>query len=163
MKGNVMLRNRKRLGAGMLLFFILIGSLCSCRISNSSDSTFYERAEAGADETGDAYSKRMEAAYNDAFERLMDSEHVEMLEGDDLGDKLTRKVLGGYQRSYYAFRTLSPVICIASMALGIMVMFLSTQNKRIMRTGLLVFVIGIPVTILLIVFGVGIFNGIILY
>lgn len=42
-------------------------------------------------------------------------------------------------------------------------MFLSMQNKRIMWMGLFVFVIGIPMTILLIVFGVGIFNGIILY
>lgn len=92
MKTVMMLQNRKRSGAWMLLFLILIGSLCSCRISNSSDNTFYDRAD--ADETGDAYSRRMEAAYDDAFERLMDSEHVEALEGDDLGDKLTRKVLG---------------------------------------------------------------------
>lgn len=147
----------------MVLAFVFLLGACSRGVPNSSEDTFYGRTKPDAGEAVDAYSNRMDKIYDEAFERLMDPNVIEELEGDDLGDKLTRKVLGGYQRTYYAFRTLSPVICTGSMVLGILMMLLSTQNKSIKRTGLFVFVIGIPVTVLLIVFGVGIFNGIILY
>lgn len=157
------LRNRKKSGIYMVLICILLLEICACSVPNFPENSFYRRTEPDSGEAVDTYAARADEIYDEAFERFMNPDCAEELEGTDLGDKLTRKILGGYQRTYYVFRTLSPVICISSIVLGVLMLLLSMQNKRIKRIGLFVFIIGIPVTVLLIVYGVGIFNGIVLY
>lgn len=132
-------------------------------VKNTPDDSFYQRTEGEGDEEIQQYNDRMGQIYEDAFDRLTDPNDYEEMEGKDIGDKLTRKVLGGYQRAYRVFRSLSPVIIICSVAAGVLTMVLATHNKKIKRFGLFGLIIAIPAVVLLIVFGIGIFNGIMLY
>ena len=90
-------------------------------------------------------------------------EEVEQWEGKDIFDKTTRKVLTGWQRAYHTFRTLSPMICVISICLGILMYRFFKTDKGIRKVGLFTFVIAIPLVVIVIVFGVGIMNGMLLY
>ncbi len=146
--------------------FIVLGSLSGCgnTVNNIAQDSFYERADQNVGEAGENFSDNIDRVYGDALDRLTDTEQeVEQWEGDDIFDKLTRKILAGWQRGYHTFRTLSPIICIVSITMGILIFTIARKNKRIKRAGLFVFIIGIPVAVLIAVFGIGVFNGIFLY
>ena len=167
MKGEGVTGKQKRKLAQTVLAISLMGAAlsgCTKRSAiNTPDDTFYERREPDVDDVSTAYSSRMDAVYENAMKRFLEPEAAEEMEGRDIGDKLTRKILNGYQRSYYVFRTLGPVISIFSIATGVFMMLLARHNKKLKRTGLMVFIIGIPAVVILLVFGIGIFNGILLY
>lgn len=163
-----MYKDKKKATNFFLMFYILAFtvSVCGCsseKVINDAGNTFYERAEDDVEESSSSYNDHMDSIYEDAMNRYMNPDDAEVMEGDDIFDKLTRKILSGYQRSYYTFRSLSPIIFISSLVIGILMMVLSRHNKQVKRMGLFVFIIGIPTIVLLIVFGVGIVNGIFLY
>ena len=140
------------------------GGTANNTVNNTANDSFYERADQGTEESGERYSENMDKIYGDTLDRLMDTdEEVEQWEGKDIFDKTTRKVLTGWQRAYHTFRTLSPMICVISICLGILMYRFFKTDKGIWKVGLFTFVIAIPLVVIVIVFGVGIMNGMLLY
>lgn len=140
------------------------GGTANNTVNNTANDSFYERADQGTEESGERYSENMDKIYGDTLDRLMDTdEEVEQWEGKDIFDKTTRKVLTGWQRAYHTFRTLSPMICVISICLGILMYRFFKTDKGIRKVGLFTFVIAIPLVVIVIVFGVGIMNGMLLY
>jgi hypothetical protein len=159
----MILQNRKIIKGVAVLFgcsLLLIG--CGSGVKNTPDDSFYERAETDNDEYVENYDSKSNKIYNDAMDRLL-NEKPERMEGKDFGDRMTRVVLNGYLRTYYSIRSVAPLLCICSIALGVLIMAFSIHNKQLKRLGLYGFIIGIPVTVVLFVFGVGILNGVLLY
>lgn len=146
--------------------YIVLGMLSGCgsTVNNTVDDSFYERSSELSEQGSEQYSEKMDKIYGDTLERLTDTdEEVEKWEGTDIFDKTTRKLLRGWQRTYYSFRTISPMICITSIVCGILMCALARKNKQIRRAGLYIFVIAIPVSVIVGVFAVGIANGLLLY
>lgn len=140
------------------------GGTANNTVNNTANDSFYERADQGTEESGERYSENMDKIYGDTLDRLLDTdEEVEQWEGKDIFDKTTRKVLTGWQRAYHTFRTLSPMICVISICLGILMYRFFKTDKGIRKVGLFTFVIAIPLVVIVIVFGVGIMNGMLLY
>lgn len=168
-----MSRKMRKGGKAFLLAVYLsvaLGLLGGCggnannTVNNTANDSFYERADQGTEESGERYSENMDKIYGDTLDRLMDTdEEVEQWEGKDIFDKTTRKVLTGWQRAYHTFRTLSPMICVISICLGILMYRFFKTDKGIRKVGLFTFVIAIPLVVIVIVFGVGIMNGMLLY
>lgn len=150
----------------LCLMFLCVLSVAGCgknTVQNTSEDSFYERSEINETELGDNYQDKMDKIYNDAFERFMDSDSVEKMEGTDIFDKITIKFLNGYHKTYRAIRSMSPVIIICSIAIGMLIMALANKNKKLKRSGVVIFIIAIPIIVIVLVFGIGILNGVLLY
>lgn len=157
------MKNNSMIKMIVCLFFFVIPVLIltGCGHIEERAESFYEKEEPFPSYES-SVSEKTDKIYRDAADRLSDMENLEEMEGKDIFDKLARKLLRGFRKSYRMFRALSPLICICSICFGILLMILSTHNKRLKRMGLYAFIIGIPCIVLLFVFGIGIFNGIIL-
>lgn len=148
----------------ILLLMVAVSLLTGCgSVDNSPEDSFYDRSELDDEQLDNGYQDRMDKIYDEAFDRVMDPSSAVELEGDDGFDKVSRALIKGYHKAYRTFRTISPVIAVSSIVIGWLMMKLSRQNKRIRRAGLFVFIIGIPVAVIIAVFGIGILNGILLY
>jgi len=121
----------------------------------------YEEIDEG--ELAESYSSNMDRIYKNAIERVTNQGEIEEMEGTDIFDKLLRKFLGGYRRGYLLFKEMSTTICICSIVTGGLMVLLSRKNKRIKRTGLYVFILGIPALTIISVVVIGIANGFFLY
>lgn len=153
------------------IMLLVIITLCmfSCigcgsdAVKNTPEDSFYERAGENEALLDDGYVSNADKIYQNAMERFMEPGNAEKLEGTDIFDKVNRQFLSGYHRTYRVFRSSSPVIIVCSIAIGILMMVLARQNKKVKRTGLMVFMIGIPAAVIVAVFGIGILNGVLLY
>lgn len=146
------------------LMIILLSSFGCGHVENVPENSFYERSALdGDEEIGKDYSNKVDEIYNEAYDRFTEPGYSEEMEGADIFEKVSRYLLGGYHRIYRVFRTNSSHILITSLVIGFGMMGLARKNKKIQRTGLVVFVIGIPSIIIIVVFGVGILNDVLLY
>lgn len=161
-----MSKKRRRKSVSLLLFLISVFCLFGCgsgEVQNSPENSFYERSAISEEELVIDYQDSIDKIYQNAMERFMDPNAIEELEGSDVFDRINRKFLSGYHRTYRVFRSISPVIIVCSVAIGILMMVLARRNKKVKRTGLMVFVIGIPAAVIIAVFGIGVMNGVLLY
>ncbi len=108
------------------------------------------------------FAPRRDKIYDKTFERIYDTE-VEELEGEDVFDKLGRIVFRGYHKGYSRYRASCVLIIVICEIVGGAIMIFSRNNNKLFRTGLKVFCIGIPLLLILSVFGIGIFNNLLLY
>lgn len=149
-----------------VFFMVFLLTLCVIGCGNNGnayESSFYERANGQTESFGNDAAAKADRIYQEAMERLMEEDDTEQMEGKNIFDKLARKLLLGYRRTYNVLRSLSPAICTVSVSIGVLMMVFSMHNKQTKRLGLFAFIIGIPFTVLFIVFGIGIFHGILLY
>lgn len=155
---------KKMLISIMLLISIFTATGCgNGMVQNTPEDSFYERSAVDESELGNREMNNLDKIYNDAFDRFTDPNAGEEMEGTDIFDKLSRKVISGYYRTYRVFKSISPIIIACSIAIGILMMVLSRQNKKLKRAGLMIFIIGVPVAVIVAVFGIGILNGVLLY
>ena len=147
----------------LLLCMMILTSCGSAGNDYNAAEEYYTESEQSAEDLGNGYTSRLDKIYQDTMENIADGEGVEELEGTDIFDKLLRKFLSGFHRAYRMFKTMSPTIFICSVLIGIFMVVFSRENKRLRRTGWLVFIIGIPFAVILIVFGVGALNSVLLY
>ena len=145
------------------LLMVLLISLLSTGCAKKKEEDFYvpytERSTQNEENLFKEESTPLDKLYNETFKRVMDPERVEELDGADFFDKLTRRFVSRYYRTYRSLSSIGFYLKPASMMIGFMIMIFSKNNKSIKKTGLVVFVIGIPVSILLFIYGVGILNG----
>lgn len=161
------MKNRKiyRLFMSVLLLIttITISACGSSTVVNTPEDSFYERSEREDDLLGNNYQNNADEIYQKAMERFMEPGAGGDMEGRDIFDKVNRQFLSGYHRTYRVFRSISPVVIVCSVAIGILMMVLARQNKKVRRTGLVVFIIGLPAAVIVAVFGIGVLNGVLLY
>lgn len=161
------MKSKRRVAAVLVVFLMCLIMVTGCGASNvpvnTSEDTFYNREEGGAQERAEGTNDKLDGIYNDAMDRLMADEEGPRAEGKDIIERLTNSIFGGFYRAYLSFKTMAPFICVVSFAAGLVLFLFSTKNKRLRRLGLFGFMIGIPVVVLVIVYGVGILNGIFLY
>lgn len=155
---------RKVLISLMMLFCIINAVGCGgTMVQNTPEDSFYERSAVDESELGTNEMSNLDKIYNDAFDRFTDPDAAEEMEGTDIFDKVSRKLISGYYRTYRVFRSMSPIIIACSIAIGVLMMVLSRQNKKLKRAGLMIFIIGVPIAVIVAVFGIGILNGVLLY
>lgn len=151
--------------------YVLLLSLCSLsasgcgntKIPNNPADSFYERSAVDERELSIESKRNLDKIYNDAYERTTNPDAAEKMEGTDIFDKVMGRFIGGYYKAYRTFRSLSPTIIGASLIAGCLMMTFSRKNKKNKKAGLTIFIIGIPVAVVIAVFGIGILNGILLY
>lgn len=105
-------------------------------------------SESEIDENYDAAKKQTEQIYYNALDELSDEE-------GPLNVPFTKWLYIKFYRFYYTLKDAAPYVCAISFALGILMMTVSRQNKRIQKFALLYLVILIPLAMIFIVFAVG--------
>ena len=58
---------------------------------------------------------------------------------------------------------MSPILCVSSIGVGILICIVARHTKSIRKVGVYGFIIGIPIFLLLFVYGIGILNDIFLF
>lgn len=107
-----------------------------------------EPSESEIDENYDAANKQMEQIYYNAIDELSDEE-------GPLNVPFTKWLYIKFYRFYYMLKDAAPYICAISFAVGILLMTVSQQNKRIQKFALVYLVILVPIAMLFIIFAVG--------
>ena len=152
----------------LLIALVILSLLCvgGCKKENPDaemSDPFSQEAEIPEEIYDGTYKSRVDEIYEDAYERFMDPDGGIKLEGEDIFDKIGRIMLGGYHKGFLGFRKIGVYVITCSLIIGILMMSFARKNKKVQHTGLFVFIIGIPAAIIVLVFGIGIFNGILLY
>ena len=129
---------------------------------NSPTDSFYIREKDTVQERADESGSRLDELYQDTMNRVLEDE-PEMVEGDNAFDRASNILFGGLYRIYLSVRSVAPFLCLSSVTVGLMMFLLASKNKRLRRLGLFAFMIGIPIAMIVFVFGIGILNGIFLY
>lgn len=114
-----------------------------------------EIASGNAEEIYDEYSSKIDSEYYSLFD------DVENAGKDDR--ELSERLLDGYYQFYAGIKSWAPVIAISSIGAGLLILIFSRYNKGLRRFGLYGLVIGVPLVLLVIVYGVGFLNGIFFY
>lgn len=140
----------------VVLFLLFSASACSSEESYDIDRQISE-AEHGEDMTYQRFDDKTTETYDKAFNEL--TAPVERRESSSLAESILRS---GYQ-FYATVRSLAPYIFVGSIAIGILIMVAARMNKGLRRLGLYGFVIGIPVLLLIVVYGIGLLNDTFLY
>lgn len=102
------------------------------------------------------FQKKTEDIYFNAMENLTKPSNK------DDGESLPTSLLKSFYATYYKIRLASPFIIIGSIIFGSLGALFSRLNKGAKRFFIVAFVILIPLLTLLIVYGIGILNGIFL-
>lgn len=116
-----------------------------------------ELIEEKAENYVDQFNQKNESVYYNALNKYRTPSNDNS--NEDLITWILKKLYGGYNK----FKLLSPYIFWASIAFGIIGVLFSRHNKGARRFFIVSFIITIPVLILIIVFGVGIYNDIFIY
>lgn len=103
--------------------------------------------------TYEKFDEKTDSVYNNAFEEL-----VKPVEYTGEKPSLEERILRTGYGMYSTFRSLSPILFIASEVTGLLLFIFAKHNKQLKRLGLYGFMIGIPVLLVLIVFGIGFLN-----
>lgn len=161
------MKSKRRVAAVLVVFLMCLIMVSGCGAGdvpvNTSEDTFYNREEGGTQERAEETNDKLESIYNDAMDRLMADEEGPRAEGKDIIERLTNSLFGGFYRAYLSFKTMAPFICVVSFAVGLVLFLFSTKNKRLRRLGLFGFIIGLPMVVVFIVYGIGILNGVLIY
>lgn len=78
-------------------------------------------------------------------------------------ESLPETLLRGFYNTYIQIKLWAPWICIGSFMIGMIIFMSARGNKRARKFGLFGLVIGVPLCMLFIVFGIGFLNGMFLY
>lgn len=78
-------------------------------------------------------------------------------------ESLPEALLKGFYNTYIQIKLWAPWICIGSFMIGMIIFLAARGNKRARKFGLFGLVIGVPLSMLFIVFGIGFLNGMFLY
>ena len=98
----------------------------------------------------DSYMNKADAIYYETFDR------VTTPEVEDDGMTLSEQVFRAFYRMYLTVRSISPILFLGSMGIGLILFISARNNKGIRKVGLYGFMIGIPLFLILFTYGIGI-------
>lgn len=146
----------------MLVLFICISVMATNKSTSISvyameEDNYGKEVESRADEKADTAVDGLSGFAENEFNKVMDtSSNIT----SDAGRKLSVRILKAFYRFYEGIKSTAALMITVSIFIGIMILVICKKNKQHRRIGLFFFIIGFPLLIILIVYGVGILNGI---
>lgn len=117
-----------------------------------------EAIEKSVSEASEKLDNRLESIYNDAMNRYMEPN-----DGDGQKQDYLVKILSELYNTYKMFCYASPYIIVSSFSIGVIGALFSRKNKSARRFFIVTFIIAIPLLDILIWYGVGLLNGMVLH
>ena len=115
-----------------------------------------EKDREKADEYYEKTAEKAENAYYRAMEEVRSGKPGKLLHGRTTGEWVFETLYG----MYAAIRRSAPFISLMSVLCGVTVCFLAKKNKAMFKRAIEVGIIGIPLTLLFFVFGLGSMVGV---
>ena len=115
-----------------------------------------ERDRERADEYYEKAVENAERAYYRAMEEVQSGRPGKLLNGRSTGEWVFETLYG----MYAAIRRSAPFVSLMSVLCGVTVCFLAKKNKAMFKRAIEVGIIGIPLTLLFFVFGLGSMVGV---
>lgn len=158
--------------------FILLLCVASCVFVGCSSSIDNENqyidtydktqdiAEQNAEISANRYEEKANQIYGEAMEEAMSGFYSEAKEDNEEGnffDRMTRMILRMFYNRYGSLRTMAPLVSVMSIVLGGIIFVFSKKNKPRKRFALYGLIIGIPILMIVLVYGIGIANQIFLF
>lgn len=142
----------------LCIMFLLTGCQVSYDPQLSQDienriSDNIEKNKQLEDETFKKFSESADSVYYETLDRLTNSANESVTDGMPPDEYLLRSAL----RAYSTVRSLAPFIVLGSIGIGLGIWIAARKNKTLRKLGIYGFIMGIPLFVLLFVFGIGIF------
>ena len=138
---------------GIFLFCLLIWGAAVPVSAAETRPYSREEVESKADEYYDNAMNHAESVYNNAMNDVQSGHAGDFLHGRTLGEWYFDLVYGIYS----SIKRAAPFVASISILLGLVISFLAKKNKGIRKRAIGIGIIGIPLALLLFVFGVGSF------
>ncbi len=140
-----------------LFILIIIMNAGVYAYAADTDDNYGKEVESRADEKADTAVDNISGFTKNEYDKAVEgSSHI----SSDLGKRLTVRILKAFYRFYEAIKSMAGIMISVSVFIGILLIVLCKKNKQRRRLGLFFFIIGFPLLVLLIVYGIGILNGI---
>lgn len=154
-----------------IIFFLMLSIFtgCSSAFYESDISQKFEESskideqleqnQAREDTFYEAFDNKTETVYYDAMDRILNSSNGEA--DDDI--TISEYLLKNAYRGYSTIRSMAPILCLSSIGIGILICIVARHTKSIRKVGIYGFIIGIPLFLLLFVYGIGILSDMFLF
>ena len=151
-------RGRKvnRMGKIRIVIFLMLFMVLGMTIPVYAEETRpYSRQEeqSKADEYYDNAMDHMESVYYNAMNDVQSGRSGDFLHGRTTGEWFFDLFYGAYS----SIKRAAPFVAAISFLLGVVVAFLARKNKGIRKRAIGIGIVGIPLALLLFVFGIGSF------
>ena len=164
--------NRKKCISLLLLMatiWLFVG--CGSSISNENEyidtyDKMQDISEQNAEISANNYQNRMDKIYDEAMEEAMSGFYSEAKDNNEDGnifDRMTRGIFRLYYNRYGSLKTMAPSIAVISIVSGGIIYLFSAKNKARRKFALYGLIIGVPILMLVLVYGIGIANQFFLY
>lgn len=110
----------------------------------------------------DRTKEKTDRIYQDTLDRVYQKKETFKAEGKNAFERATYFLLSGFQSVYLSIRALAVYLGVASFSIGLCIFLFASKNKAMKKTGLVTFMIAVPVFLLLFVYGFGILAGILM-
>lgn len=162
------MNGRKLISIIFLIMLIMFTACSSTLYENDITQNFnennkfdeqLEQSQKREDAIYEAFDNKTESVYYDTMNRLSNPSNWESDDDTSISEYLLRSIY----RYYSTVRSMSPILCVSSIGVGILICIVARHTKSIRKVGLYGFIIGIPIFFLLFVYGIGILNDIFLF
>lgn len=152
-------------GGAILLKFIRVLFVCLALsmsfsapvLANEGDEIFDEQQSISDDKADDAYDSITDKLEPDnIYDGVMDQVNK------GKGQNPFKAFLRGFYSVYGYLRTLSPILIIGAIVIGVLIAIFSRKNKGLRRFGITIAIV-IPILVVLVVFGIGYLNSVFLH
>lgn len=147
-----------------ILLFVLLCSGCSFSSEQGTAIEWNQIVEEQENEIQKAeeeayhtFKTNADIIYNEMFEMILGS-------SEEMNEKpLSERLFRGSFQLYSMIRSMSPMLFVCSMGIGIVLWITARHNKVLRKIGIYGFMIGIPIFLILFVYGFGILMDLFLY
>lgn len=149
---------------GIFICFLCVGCGASIKDENQYVDTYDNVqgvAEQNAEIAANRYLEKSNQIYDKAMEEAMSgfySEAKEYNEEDNFFERWTRTLVRMFYNRYGSLQAMAPGIAVLSIFVGGILFIFSTNNKPLRRFALYGLIIGVPIFLIILVYGVGAFS-----
>lgn len=150
----------------ILLLCVISCLFVSCGSSISNENQYidtYDKtqniAEQNAEISANRYEEKVNQIYDQAMDEAMSGFYSEAKEDNGEGnffDRMTRTLIRMFYNRYGSLKAMAPGIAVVSIFLGGIIFIFSKKNKPRQRFALYGLIIGVPLLLLVLVYGIGI-------
>ena len=151
----------------IICFVCLLGGCSYVPYDNTNFSGVYteeryqeqvEQNRVTEDDAYNAFDDKSSSIYYETFDRLTSAEDM----NEDSGPLSERIFRSAYQ-TYATIRSISPMLFLGSIGVGLLMFIFARHNKAIRRVGMYGFIIAIPLFLIVFIFGGGIVMDLFLF
>jgi hypothetical protein len=155
-------------GCSQLNPFAIPGEKTDKNVTNKKTDEYMEKVEEElednekiTDENAENFSNEFDDTTETIYYNAIDK--YSTTSDDDGENSIFKSLLKESYSTYNKIRLASPWIMIVSIVLGVIGALFTRHNKGAKKFFIVTFIVAIPVLLLIIVFGIGILNGLFLY